>query len=342
MTQLLLIALAGFGAQLVDGSLGMGYGVTSASLLLATGLAPALASASVNLAQLGTTLSSGAAHWRAGNVDWAIVRRLAIPGAAGGLLGATLLSSLPGSAARPIMAVLLLGLGLGVIVRFLTRPPEADGKGHAWSRHRLFLGPLGFVGGLVNATGGGGWGPVVTSTLLTTGPATPRRVIGSVSASEFVVTVSASVGFLIGLGLSGLHLGTILALMAGGVLAAPLAAALAGRLPARVLGVAVGAMITNLNLGPVLVLAGVDGAPLTASRLAVLTVSLLLVVGVALGVLRRSRRGGRPVPGAPSGAGSAQGLAQGSARGPAAGAPAADRADERVDDAAGRVGQRVR
>lgn len=295
MTQLLLIALAGFGAQLVDGSLGMGYGVTSASLLLATGLAPALASASVNLAQLGTTLSSGAAHWRAGNVDWVIVRRLAAPGAVGGLLGATLLSSLPASAARPVMAVLLLLLGIGVVIRFLTRPPAAGERVNGWARRRGFLGPLGLVGGLVNATGGGGWGPVVTSTLLTTGPAAPRRVIGSVSASEFVVTVSASVGFLLGLGLSGLHLGTILALMAGGVLAAPLAAALAGRLPPEVLGVAVGTMITNLNLGPVLVLVGVDGAPLMLARVAVLAVSVLLVAAVILRRLVRRRRGERVV-----------------------------------------------
>ena len=121
------------------------------------------------------------------------------------------------------------------------------------------------LGGFVNATGGGGWGPVVTSTLLTTGPTTPRRVIGSVSASEFVVTVCASVGFLLGLGLSGLHLPTIGALMAGGVVAAPLAAAFAGRLPAQVLGVAVGSMILNLNLGPVLTACGASGMPHTVS-----------------------------------------------------------------------------
>ncbi|SOC56340.1 sulfite exporter TauE/SafE family protein [Ornithinimicrobium cerasi] len=290
MTHLLLIALAGFGAQLVDGSLGMGYGVTSASLLLATGLAPALASASVNLAQLGTTLSSGASHWRAGNVDWPIVRRLALPGGIGGLLGATLLSSLSTDAARPVMAVLLLLLGVGVVLRFLTRPPLAGVRERPWTRSRRFLGPLGLVGGFVNATGGGGWGPVVTSTLLTTGPTTPRRVIGSVSASEFVVTVCASVGFLLGLGLSGLHLGTIVALMAGGVLAAPVAATLAGRLPAQVLGVAVGSMILNLNLGPVLDVLGVLGTPSTVARAVVLAATVLLVVGVAARRVVRTRR----------------------------------------------------
>ncbi|WP_122261192.1 sulfite exporter TauE/SafE family protein [Ornithinimicrobium cerasi] len=302
MTHLLLIALAGFGAQLVDGSLGMGYGVTSASLLLATGLAPALASASVNLAQLGTTLSSGASHWRAGNVDWAIVRRLALPGGIGGLLGATLLSSLSTDAARPVMAVLLLLLGVAVVLRFLTRPPLAGVRERPWTRSRRFLGPLGLVGGFVNATGGGGWGPVVTSTLLSTGPTTPRRVIGSVSASEFVVTVCASVGFLLGLGLSGLHLGTIVALMAGGVLAAPVAATLAGRLPAQVLGVAVGSMILNLNLGPVLDVLGVPGTPSTVARAVVLTATVLLVVGVAARrVLRRGREAEASRPGDPVG-----------------------------------------
>lgn len=294
MTGLVLIALAGFGAQLVDGSLGMGYGVTSASLLLAAGLAPALASASVNLAQLGTTLSSGASHWRAGNVDWAIVRRLSLPGGAGGLIGATLLSSLPAAAARPVMSVLLLLLGVGVVTRFLTRPPVAS-PGAAWAGRRRFLGPLGLVGGVVNATGGGGWGPVVTSTLLTTGPVSPRRVIGSVSASEFVVTVCASVGFLLGLGLTGLRPGTILALMAGGVVAAPVAALVAGRMPPQVLGVAVGAMIVNLNLGPVLETVGAGAPVATVLRVAALALSGLLVGGV---VSRRWLRGRRGAPGA--------------------------------------------
>lgn len=302
MTQLLLIALAGFGAQLVDGSLGMGYGVTSASLLLATGLAPALASASANLAQLGTTLSSGVSHWRAGNVEWSIVGRLAVPGGIGGLLGATVLSSLSTTAARPVMSVLLLLLGGSVVVRFLTSRPVAVERDRPWTRSRRFLGPLGLLGGFVNATGGGGWGPVVTSTLLTTGPTTPRRVIGSVSASEFVVTVCASVGFLLGLGLSGLHLPTIGALMAGGVVAAPVAAALAGRLPAQILGVAVGAMILNLNLAPVLAVLGVSGTPHTVARVAVLSGSVLLLAAVSLRVARSRRAGSPSRPGAAVGA----------------------------------------
>lgn len=282
MTGLLLVALAGFGAQLVDGSLGMGYGITATSLLLMTGVGPALASASANLAQLGTTLSSGVSHWRAGNVDWTIVRRVALPGGIGGLAGATVLSSLSTAAARPVMALLLLALGIGVMVRFLTRPPQPGVEGRPWTRRRLFLGPLGLVGGFVNSTGGGGWGPVVTSTLLATSPTSPRKVIGSVSTAEFIVTVCASVGFLVGLGLSGLHVGTIVALMVGGVVAAPVAARLAGRLPAQVLGVAVGSMILNLNLAPVLSLLGVDGVAAVVVRVValVLAVALVAVVGV--------------------------------------------------------------
>lgn len=251
-----LAFLAGFGAQLVDGSLGMGYGITGTSLLLAAGLAPAVASASVNFAQLGTTLSSGISHWRVGNVDWRIVRRLSLTGGLGALAGATLLSSLSTAAARPVMAVLLLVLGAGVILRFASRRPGSQPTGAAWAARRIFLAPLGLVGGFVNSTGGGGWGPVVTSTLLSTGPVPPRKVIGSVSTSEFVVTVCASVGFVLGLGLTGMRWGTIVALMAGGVVAAPLAARLAGKLPAQILGVCVGTLIIALNLGPVLTLVG--------------------------------------------------------------------------------------
>jgi uncharacterized membrane protein YfcA len=263
MRALVLVALAGVGAQLVDGSLGMGYGVTSASLLLALGTAPALASASVNVAQLGTTLMSGASHARFGNVDWAVVRRLAVPGGVGALAGAGFLSSLSTAAARPLMAVLLVTLGLGIVVRFVLGREPGAGRLAAVTSRRAFLGPLGLVGGFVNATGGGGWGPVVTSTLISTSPLPPRRVIGSVSAAEFVVTVCASVGFLVGLGLAGIDLRLVAALMAGGVIAAPVAARLAGLLPASVLGICVGGLILALNLGTVLGLVGLEGVTAT-------------------------------------------------------------------------------
>lgn len=278
MRSLLLIALAGAGAQLVDGSLGMGYGVTSASLLLALGTAPALASASVNVAQLGTTFMSGASHATYGNVDWPIVRRLAVPGAIGGLAGATFLSSLSTQAARPLMAVLLFVLAIGIIGRFCVGGQPGAGRLARFTGRRAFLGPLGLVGGFVNATGGGGWGPVVTSTLISTSPLEPRRVIGSVSASEFVVTIAASVGFLIGLGFTGIDLRIVGALMAGGVIAAPVAARMAGLLPAPVLGICVGGLILVLNLAPVLAVAGVGGllAQLISAGLAVLWSGILV------------------------------------------------------------------
>lgn len=285
MRGLLLIALAGAGAQLVDGSLGMGYGVTSASLLLALGTAPALASASVNLAQLGTTFISGASHHRYGNVDWSVVRRLTVPGAIGSLSGATFITGLSTQAARPVMAVLLFLLAVGIIVRFSVGKKPGTGRIARLSSRRAFLGPLGLVGGFVNATGGGGWGPVVTSTLISSSPLEPRRVIGSVSASEFVVTVAASVGFLAGLGLVGIDLRIVAALMAGGVVAAPIAARLAGLLPAPVLGVCVGGLILLLNLDPVLGIVGIAG-------LAAHAVAGVLAVGW-LAVLTRAMVRGR-------------------------------------------------
>lgn len=288
MVQLILIALAGFGAQLVDGSLGMGYGVTSASLLLATGLAPAMASASVNFAQLGTTLSSGYSHWKMGNVEWRIVRRLSIPGAIGGVLGATLLSSLSTAAARPLMAWLLFALGIYVALRFAVRPPVA-GQGASWALRRRFLTPVGLVGGFINATGGGGWGPVATTTLLSTAPIPPRRAIGSVSTSEFVVTLAASGGFLVGLGLAGIDLGVVIALMAGGVLAAPLAARVAGKMHPVLLGTLVGGFIMFLNSGPALAAIGLNPGP-TRGLQAFIIGCWLVLLGFAMRKVLRGRR----------------------------------------------------
>ena len=295
MQALLLIALAGVGAQLVDGSLGMGYGITSASLLLALGTTPALASASVNVAQLGTTLISGASHARFGNVDWQIVRRLSVPGGLGSLAGATFLVGLSTEAARPVMALLLVALALGIIVRFsLARPTGSGGLARVAGR-RAFLGPLGLVGGFVNATGGGGWGPVVTSTLISTSPLPPRRVIGSVSAAEFVVTVCAGIGFVVGLGLSGIDLRIVGALMAGGVVAAPNAARQAGHLPAPVLGVCVGGLILLLTLGTGLGVLGLAG---TATALVEGVVATAWLAVLTRAVLRvRSERAETPEPG---------------------------------------------
>jgi uncharacterized membrane protein YfcA len=241
----LLFALAGLIAQLVDGSLGMAYGVTSTSVLLAAGTAPAIASASVHLAEVGTTLASGAAHWRFGNVDWRVVGILAVPGAVGAVLGAYVLVNMTEDA-EPYMAGILLLLGVYVLLRFSSRAvakrvvsgPRPGGK---------FLGPLGLVAGFLDASGGGGWGPVATSSLLASGRLEPRKVVGSVDTSEFVVALAASIGFLFTLSQEGIDYTVVLALMVGGVIAAPFAAYIVRLLPARVLGTGAGGLIIITN-----------------------------------------------------------------------------------------------
>ncbi|GGP86471.1 hypothetical protein GCM10010185_70240 [Saccharothrix coeruleofusca] len=157
MRQLVLLALVGLGAQLVDGSLGMAYGVTSATLLLAIGTSPAAASATVHLAEIGTTLVAGVAHWRFGNVDWRVVAKIGLPGAVGAFAGATFLSSLSTEVAAPVMSLLLLALGVYILVRFTTSGLSRHDLGKPLRKR--FLAPLGLLGGFVDATGGGGWGP---------------------------------------------------------------------------------------------------------------------------------------------------------------------------------------
>lgn len=213
--------------------------------------------------------------------------RLAIPGGLGALAGATVLSALATAAARPVMSGLLLALGVVVLIRFLTRRPGAPEAAPPAPRTRR-LAPLGLVGGFVSATGGGGWGPVVTSTLLSTGRTAPRTVIGSVAAAESVVTLCASVGFLVGLGLGGFPVALIAALMIGRILAAPLAARLAGKLPARILGIAVGGLIITLNVSPALSALGA-GSLLTLVVQCLVSAALLGLLAVA--VVRHRRHG---------------------------------------------------
>ncbi|MCB7136264.1 sulfite exporter TauE/SafE family protein [Cellulosimicrobium marinum] len=246
MRTLLLLALVGLGAQLVDGSLGMAYGVTSTTLLLAIGTNPAAASATVHLAEIGTTLASGAAHWKFGNVDWKVVLRIGVPGAIGAFAGATFLSNLSTDVAAPVMSLLLLALGIYVLSRF-TFAGLPTGRLGLPLRKR-FLGPLGLVAGFVDATGGGGWGPVGTPALLASGRIEPRKVIGSIDTSEFLVALAASLGFLFSLGSQGIDLTWVLALLLGGLVAAPIAAWLVRHLPPRILGSAVGGVIVLTNV----------------------------------------------------------------------------------------------
>jgi uncharacterized membrane protein YfcA len=242
---LIVLALAGLGAQLVDGSLGMGYGVTSTTLLLALGSNPAAASATVHLAEIGTNLASGLSHWRFGNVDWKVVAKIGVPGAVGAFAGATVLSNLSTEIAAPVMQLILLALGLYLLIRFTLRGIDKRQLGKPMRKR--FLAPLGLAAGFVDATGGGGWGPVSTPAILASGRLEPRKTIGSIDTSEFLVSVSASLGFLFALGDQGIDVRWVAALLVGGLVAAPIAAWLVRHVPPRLLGAGVGGIIVLTN-----------------------------------------------------------------------------------------------
>jgi uncharacterized membrane protein YfcA len=281
MRKLLLLALVGLGAQLVDGALGMAYGVTSTTLLLAIGTNPAAASATVHLAEIGTCLVSGASHWRFGNVDWKVVWRIGVPGAVGAFAGATFLSGLSTETAAPLMSIILLVLGFYVLIRFTVFGLNRDRLG--MPLRKRFLGPLGVVAGFVDATGGGGWGPVGTPAILASGRLTPRKTIGSIDASEFLVAVAASAGFILGLGSEVINYGWVAALLAGGVIAAPIAAWLVRHIPARVLGAGAGGLIVLTNSRTLLKSDWV-AAPDEARTIAYVAIFALWAVALAIAI----------------------------------------------------------
>jgi uncharacterized membrane protein YfcA len=235
----LFYVLVGFLAQMVDGAIGMAYGVTSTTVLLSYGVPPATASACVHAAETFTTGASGVAHWKLGNVDRRIIWRLAVPGMIGGALGAYLLTSVPGDAIKPFISGYLLLVGVFIIYKavhkkhsFVDAPPKN-------------VAPLGFAGGFIDAIGGGGWGPIVTSTLLGHGTQ-PRYAIGSVNLAEFFVTLTISATFVLTIGLELWPI--ITGLIVGGVLASPFAAIAAKHLPAKLLMILVGIVIITLSL----------------------------------------------------------------------------------------------
>jgi uncharacterized membrane protein YfcA len=232
----MLFVLIGLCAQLVDGALGMAYGLVSSSILLAMGLPPAAVSASVHAAEVFTTGVSGASHGLLGNVDRKLMLRLAVPGVVGGVLGAYVLTQLPGEAIKPFVYAYLLVLAVLILLRAVGRRIPRNEVKH--------VGVLGFFAGLLDAIGGGGWGPMATSTLLARG-GEARTSIGTVSASEFVVTLAISITFLLTVGVS--HWQIVLGLLVGGVIAAPLAAMLVKRVPERAVLGAVGTLIFGIS-----------------------------------------------------------------------------------------------
>lgn len=267
----LVFALVGAAAQMVDGTLGMGFGVTSATLLTLLGYSAVAASAGTHAAKVGTTLVSGISHWREGNVDPRVLGVIGIPGAIGGFVGAIALTSIATSASRLWMAGILFVLGLVILARFglgrsILPPMEAPTR-HLW--------PVGLVGGVVDATGGGGWGPVATPSLLVLTKHEPHRVVGTVSAAEFLVAAAASLGFVVAAGSEGVPWPAVLGLVTGGAITAPIAARVAHRAPRAALGACVGGMVLISNMA---VFARTLGAPGVVS--AVLALGIAAVTAV--------------------------------------------------------------
>jgi uncharacterized protein len=286
---LIVLGIVGFIAQLVDGSLGMAYGVTSTTLLLATaGLTPALASTAVHLSEVGTTLASGVSHWRFGNVDWAKIAWLAIPGGIGAFLGAVVLVSvISAEAAEPIVAIFLFLLGAYVLARFAFN--RATQVVQNLPIPRVFLAPLGLIAGFLDAAGGGGWGPISTPTLLSSGRMEPRKVVGTVDTSEFIVALCASIGFLISLSFAQVPWGVVGVLLGGGLIAAPIAAWIVRHLNARVLGTAVGGFILLVNAKTFLEAVGLDPSLNIIVYVAILAVWVTALY-FAITALRRERQ----------------------------------------------------
>ncbi|NQW32252.1 MAG: sulfite exporter TauE/SafE family protein [Actinomycetales bacterium] len=275
-----LFALVGAAAQFVDGLLGMGFGITSASLLTVLGYSAVAASAGTHAAKVGTTLVSGVSHWREGNVDWRVLITVGVPGAVGAFIGAVVLTNIALDGARIWMAAILFLLGLTIIARF------GYGKSlfPAMKLRTRNLWPIGLFGGFVDATGGGGWGPVATPSLMTVTRHKPHRIVGTVSASEFLVAASASTGFLFGAGEAGVPWLAVLGLVIGGVITAPIAARLAKKAPTAPLGVAVGGMVLMANTAVIASVLEIPGA----ISAAIVAVELLITIAIVIQVVKRT------------------------------------------------------
>jgi len=235
--------LIGFIAQVIDGSIGMAYGVFSNTMLLSFGISPVASSASIHMAEVFTTGTSAISHSYFKNVNWGLVKRLIIPGMIGGVIGVYFLSNINTEIIKPIVAIYLMLMGLRIIYRVINHKYYRERKG--------WLIPLGFVGGTMDAIGGGGWGPIVTTTLTARG-GTPRYVIGSVNTSEFFVTLAESVAFSFTIGFVNWKI--IVGLIIGGVMASWFAAWLCSRIPPRILMGIVGIVIVILSIRTIILI----------------------------------------------------------------------------------------
>ena len=238
--------LVGMLAQFVDGALGMAYGVTASTFLLTTGASPAVATAAVHMAEIFTTGASGLSHWRFGNIDRHLFRRLVIPGIIGAVVGVFIVTGIDGATIKPYIGTYLGLMGVFLVARSAWR--IALPVNMRWGTP-----VVGFVGAFVDTIGGGGWGPVVTTTLLGTGHE-PKEVIGSVSAAEFFIPVVSGVALAFLVTVEAWE--TVAGLIAGGMVMAPLAAYIAGKLPKRILMAVVGCLIIGLNYGNILKVLG--------------------------------------------------------------------------------------
>jgi uncharacterized membrane protein YfcA len=238
-------AIAGGIAQLVDGTLGMGFGLTSATLLVTLGTSAAVASAAVHAAEIGTTLVSGVSHWHRDNIDRHILKQIAIPGGIGAFAGATFLSNIDLTNGRIFVSTLLLLLGFALLYRQIFKAESQVAMTEI--TNPTYLRFLGGIGGFIDASGGGGWGPVVTPTLMATTATSPRKIIGTVSAAEFIVAVCASVGFLINIHKLDINWGVVGGLALGGALMAPVAAKFVSKVQHRRLGIIIAIAIIVLN-----------------------------------------------------------------------------------------------
>jgi uncharacterized membrane protein YfcA len=267
MRGLILFATAGFAASLVDGALGMGFGPTSSSILLVSGLAPAAVSTSVNLAKVITGLIAGLSHWQFHNLDRGLVLRLAVPGCLGALAGGTLLSSVDGATLRPYLAILLSLVGVRMLVRFARPlPPKEKTKlvprgrdGWALAYDKRGVTAVAFLGGITNGLIGA-WGPVVTPFLLHRA-VRPRFAIGCVNTAEIAVASAAAFSLIAALGTAGINGSLLVAMLLGGAIAAPVAAWLVRYVPPGPLGVAVAGLLLLTSARELITWSGLHSGP---------------------------------------------------------------------------------